>query len=219
MKEYKAYLFDFDYTLADSSSGITLCFHRTCAELGCRDWPDEKLLPLIGMPMREAIAAVIGDTDDDAISRFHDAYRKIADREMTRHTHFYPDTLPVLRSIKGHGSHAAVISTKTRARIMEKFDGDHVAGLIDFVIGCEDVTELKPSPEGILLAISRLQIAREDAIYVGDSLYDANAAANAGIDFAAVLTGTTPAGDFAPLPHVAIMARLGELMEECLDFG
>ena len=33
-KTYKAYLFDFDYTLADSSRGIVMCFRNVLAMHG-----------------------------------------------------------------------------------------------------------------------------------------------------------------------------------------
>ena len=35
---YTAYLFDFDYTLADSSRGITLCFRHVLERNGARRW-------------------------------------------------------------------------------------------------------------------------------------------------------------------------------------
>ena len=39
------------------------------------------------------------------------------------------------------------------------------------------------------------------------------AARAAGVDFAAVLTGTTERAAFEALPHVKIMENLGELLE------
>ena len=96
---------------------------------------------------------------------------------------------------------------------MEKFIAENVTHLIDFVIGCEDVKTFKPSPEGILAACRRFSAAKSEVIYTGDNLVDAEAAQAAGVDFAAVLTGTTERAAFEALPHVKIMKNLGELLE------
>ncbi len=71
---------------------------------------------------------------------------------------------------------------------------------------------MKPSPEGIEQAIARLGMEKDDVLYTGDSLVDAGAAKNAGVAFAAVTTGTTPASDFEEVPHVKIMKSLRELI-------
>ena len=66
------------------------------------------------------------------------------------------------------------------------------------MLGGEDVPAFKPDPRGLLLALERLAVAPADAIYVGDTTIDAEAAANAGLRFVAVLTGPTTRADFAP---------------------
>ena len=45
----------------------------------------------------------------------------------------------------------------------------------------------------------------------GDTVLDAQAAQQAGVDFAAVLNGTTPAEEFQNLPHVHIAPDLNDL--------
>ncbi len=59
------------------------------------------------------------------------------------------------------------------------------------IVGGEDVTCEKPDPEGLLKAVETLGRDKQDVLYVGDSLVDAKTAQSAGVDFAAVLTGTT----------------------------
>jgi len=54
-------------------------------------------------------------------------------------------------------------------------------------VGDEDVSEPKPSPEGLRIAIQRLGIQPEHAVYVGDSVNDALAARDAGLRFVAAL--------------------------------
>ena len=211
--EYRYYLFDFDYTLANSEKGITGCFHTTLAHFGYDDVPDEAIRKTIGLPMEEAICRLTGLQETAAVENFLSFYRKEADKNMTPNTHFYPETLPLLCTIRAAGAKSAIISTKTRRRIMEKFLLDGVEDLIDFVIGCEDVKTLKPSPEGILAACRRFGAIKKEVLYTGDNTVDAEAARAADVPFAAVLTGTTERKDFEALPHVKIMKNLGELMK------
>ena len=209
---YRLYLFDFDYTLVNSEQGILGCFHRTIDAWHLPSVTDDTIRKTIGLPMEQAVEIITGIHDAADIDRFIDDYRKDADIHMTPGTHFFPDTLPTLRALRKADAKIGIISTKTRSRIEEKFVADGCTDVIDLVIGCEDVHAMKPSPEGIEQAIARLGMEKDDVLYTGDSLVDAGAAKNAGVAFAAVTTGTTPASAFEEVPHVKIMKSLRELI-------
>ena len=95
---------------------------------------------------------------------------------------------------------------------MQTLTRDKITDLVEFVIGSEDVKSHKPSPEGILMAIERFKVAKSDVLYIGDNVIDGSAAQNAGVDFAAVLTGNNVREDFAKMPYVKIMNNLDELL-------
>ena len=78
-------------------------------------------------------------------------------------------------------------------------------------MGGEDVSRHKPDPEGILISIERLD-AHQSALYVGDSLSDAEAAMRAGVPFVEVLTGVTPREAFSKYPAYKIIENLMELV-------
>ena len=210
--KYRCYLFDFDYTLANSERGITTCFHRTLAELGCPDVPDETLRRTIGMEIEDAIRLVTGEDDAAHTARFLEIYRREADDHMTVNTLFYPNTVEVLRTLRRRGARTGIISSKTRSRILEKFRRDGAEDAIDLIVGIEDVARPKPDPEGIEKALDILGTTPNETLYIGDSLFDAEAAQNAAVDFAGVTTGTTTAEELARYPHVLIMDDLGELL-------
>ena len=66
----------------------------------------------------------------------------------------------------------------------------------DFIIGGEDVENLKPDPEGLIKVLSNLGVFSAEAIYVGDSLIDAKTAKEANVPFVAVLSGVTSSDSF-----------------------
>ena len=120
----------------------------------------------------------------------------------------------MIQCLKEKDCKIAVISTKVRYRIMETLERYGIADKIDLVVGGEDVARPKPDPEGVFKALDFFQAEKGDALFVGDSLVDANTAKNAGVDFAAVTTGVTKEQDFSGLPVVKILRDLSEL---CTD--
>ena len=76
------------------------------------------------------------------------------------------------------------------------------------MIGIEEVQAPKPAPYGILNACSHFGVDKSEVLYCGDSTIDAEAAKNAGVDFAAVTTGNTTRAEFEAYPHVAILDAL-----------
>ena len=82
---------------------------------------------------------------------------------------------------------------------------------LDFVIGSSDVKHHKPHPEGLEMALDRLGLPPERVLYCGDTVLDAEAAQRAGLEFAAVLNGTTPASAFDVWPHVFLARDLDAL--------
>jgi len=72
------------------------------------------------------------------------------------------------------------------------------------------VPEPKPHPGALQLALSKLGVAPEDAVYVGDNIVDAMAAQAANIPFIGVTTGTTAKEELSRYPHLCILNNLSE---------
>jgi beta-phosphoglucomutase-like phosphatase (HAD superfamily) len=64
-----------------------------------------------------------------------------------------------------------------------------VEGKIAGVVSSGDAEESKPSPDIFALALERAGVFPEDAVIVGDSVWDVEAAKEAGVRTAAVMTG------------------------------
>ncbi len=210
---YDVYLFDFDYTLADSEKGIVKCFELLLAQEGYPINPKDEIKRTIGMPMVDALAVLTGETDKDLLWELREKYTVFADKYMTENTVVYAETIPTLRKIKSAGSKVAIISNKTRRRIMQTLNRDNFADAVDFVVGSEDVKHLKPAADGLLAALAHLHVDKdkEKVLYIGDNVIDAKTAQNAGVDFAAVLTGNNTASDFSGLSCVKLMDNLSQL--------
>lgn len=211
MKSYNVYLFDFDYTLADSSRGIVMCYRNVQERHHHTGITDETIKRTIGKTLQESFSIMTGITDADTLEMYRKEYVKEADTHMTANTFLFPETIEVLTRLKTNGAKLGIISTKYRYRIMELLGKKLPENFLDIIVGGEDVQHPKPAPEGVLFAIGHLGCRKEDVLYVGDSTVDAETAQAAQVDFAGVLHGATTYDELAAYPHVAIMKTLAEL--------
>lgn len=208
---YTTYLFDFDYTLADSSRGIVLCFRNVLTLNGYTEVTDEQIKRTIGKTLEESFSLLTGVTDVCRLADFKAAYVKEADTHMTVNTFLFPETEAVLTALKASGARIGIISTKYRYRIRELLDRHFPEGFIDIIVGGEDVKAAKPSPEGLLFAIGQLHADKASTLYIGDSTVDAETAQAAGVDFAGITHGVTTREELAAYPHLLISDTLEEL--------
>lgn len=215
MNNYNTYIFDFDYTLADSSRGIVYCFNQVLEKHGFNDISDEMIKRTIGMTLQNSFKVLTGENDSDKISNYVKEYVKTADGCMTDNTVLFPETAEVLETLKENGVKLGIVSTKYRYRIKEVLDREFEGELIDVIVGGEDVTTHKPSPEGLLLAIEKLNSKPDNCLYIGDSTIDAETAQVAGVDFYGVLNGATTKEELSKYPNIMIAKDLNNLLAIC----
>lgn len=207
---YKAVIFDFDYTLGDSTNGIVLSANYALTELGYMEKTVPEIKRTIGLSLKDTFRELTGCLDDNAAERFTKLFREKADRVMTENTSLYGGAEDMLSELKQRGIRTGIVTTKFHYRIeaiLRKFSAED---LIDVIVGGEDVTREKPDSEGLLKAIETLGADKREVLYVGDSLVDAKTAQSAGVDFAAVLTGTTM--DFSAYDNVFIAEDLSGIL-------
>lgn len=211
MKPYKAICFDFDYTIADCTDSIVAGFANGMTKLG-HPVPDrETVRRTVGYMLEDSYTMLTGDESPENRAKFRLYFIEVAMERQRRETVLLPGAEELLRGLKAAGVQCGIVSSKrgdTIEIIMERLK---VMDTLTLVIGSHDVKKAKPDPEGLLWAMERMGVRPRDTLFCGDTVLDAGAAKNAGCDFAAVLNGTTPAGDFAGWPCVHIAPNLYDL--------
>lgn len=209
--KYTTYLFDFDYTLADSSRGIVICFRNVLERHGHTCIADEAIKRTIGKTLEDSFSILTGITASEILATYKKEYIKEADTYMTINTKLFPETVNVLTALKQQGVQIGIISTKFRFRIREMLDQYFPADFFDIIIGGEDVKKNKPDPQGIKKALRKLHRRKDETLYIGDSTVDAQAAQLAKVDFVGVLNGMTTRKELAVFPHRQILDNLSLL--------
>jgi phosphoglycolate phosphatase len=205
-----AVLFDFDFTLGDSSKGILECMRYALESCGLPVPENEAILATIGMSLKDTFAVLSPGADPERLKAF---YVERADQVIEGATWMYDGVPELMSALRDRGYKLGIVTTKFRYRIEGILKRDGLSHLVDVVVGFEDVGEPKPDPEALETAVRRLQCDRESAVYVGDSVVDAKAAASAGIKFIGVSTGTTSKDDLSKHGALAVVDNLMHLLD------
>ena len=100
---YKTYLFDFDYTLADSSRGIVKCFRIVLTRHQYLTVTDEAIKRTIGKTLEESFSILTGITDPAQLEAFRQEYRLEADVHMNVNTRLFPRHIVYTKRIEETG--------------------------------------------------------------------------------------------------------------------
>jgi phosphoglycolate phosphatase len=208
---FRSVLFDFDFTLADSSNGIFDCVNTALAAVGAAPAGREEVNATIGLALRETFTRLTGNTDQNMQAEFVEKFHRRADDVMVKSAVVFECVPAAIRKIREQGLSTAVASTKRRVHIEAILERESLRSAFDVVVGGNDVQNQKPHPESLFAGMRRLGAAPWECVYVGDSIVDAEAAKRAGIQFVAVLSGVTSRVEFDTYPVSEILNNVGEV--------
>lgn len=210
MKNYDAYIFDFDYTLADATEPVVQSFLYALEKMNLQKSSRQDIINTIGIPIGESYTILTGDDSEEGIELFKKYQKEKSDEITVPNTVFIGEAKEVLQILKNRGKKIGIVSSRWGQRINDIFENLNSRELIDFIIGTEHVENYKPNPEGLFKMIDMMD--DKNPLYIGDSYIDAQAAQNAKIDFVGVTTGTTSREKLESYPHIAVLDDLKELL-------
>ncbi len=206
-----AVVFDFDYTLADSSAGILKCIHHALQHMDLPLASESRMRESIGLSLAKTLTFLTGNDDADAGAEFTRLFVEHADHIMADHTVLYEAAPQVIATLRAVGLPLGIVSTKYRYRIEGILQRETLLQHFDIIVGGEDVTDHKPHPVSLQQALRHLGCPPEQAVYIGDHAVDAEAAGRAGVPFVAVLTGTSERHHFDTAQCLGILNDLSAL--------
>ncbi len=171
----RAVLFDLDGTLTDTLPLVIAALNAALAPVwGGPRTPDE-IRRLFGPPEGQLIAAE-APSEPSAVERFYGYYRAHHQREAE----VFPGVRELLTTLVTRGFLLALVTNKGHRSAMITLEEFQMRHFFRAIVDGDEV-KAKPSPEGIRLALARLEVTSEDAVYVGDMPSDLAAARTAGV--------------------------------------
>jgi pyrophosphatase PpaX len=209
-----AVLFDLDGTLIDSIELILNSARFAFEKLERVAPPDEEWLAGIGIPLFTMFERYARDAADR--DRLILAYREYQLANHDRLVRCYDGIVDTVRTLHDRGHELAIVTSKSEALAMRGLAHVGLARYMDTIVGCDSSSRHKPDPEPVRIALHRLGCAPQDAVFVGDSIFDIQAGNAAGVRTIAVLWGASRREEFAsaiPTDYVTttseLIAKLG----------
>jgi phosphoglycolate phosphatase len=212
MEQFDAVVFDFDFTLADSFRGIVVCANHALQVMGLPPTTPDKIRKTVGYSLPESLVRLAGEEHSARGGEYMRLFVEKADEVMADLTFVYDYVPETMEHLRGRGLRLGIVSTKYRYRIEDVLGREGLLEPFEVIVGGEDVSEFKPDPESLNLALGKLAISPEAVLYVGDSVVDAEAAMRAGVPFAAVLSGSTPRDAFSEYEARMILGSVRDLI-------
>jgi pyrophosphatase PpaX len=178
-------VFDLDGTIVDTVELIVKSFrHATSTVLG-KVLPDELIIAGVGRPLRAQMESL----SEAHAQELYDVYREYNHRRHDELIRGYDGIEEVLDALKAAGRRTGIVTSKSRDTTDMAFRAVGLEERFDVVVTASDTTEHKPSPVPLLLCLERLGATADGSIYIGDSPFDIEAGAAAGMTTAAVAWG------------------------------
>jgi HAD superfamily hydrolase (TIGR01549 family) len=189
MAEARIAVLDVDGTLVDTNYQHALAWYRALRSLG-ETYPVWRIHRLIGMGGDQLVAALGGD---DVEQRIGDDARKRWVGEfdpMMGETALLPGARELIVALKERGHRVVLASSGKPHHVDRALDLLDARELADAWTTSEDVEATKPAPDLLQVALEKLgEPADAPAVVIGDSVYDVEAAKNAGMPAIVVRSG------------------------------
>jgi 2-phosphoglycolate phosphatase len=184
----KGVIFDLDGTLIDSYQAIYLSFHYTYVNLGLQPLSFDEVKRAVGLGLSKTFSDLLGEERvPEALRLFRQKYEEV----YRQKTYLLAGARKVLEALQGRGIKLAVATNKLGRFSREIFRHFGMDKLFVVILGDEDVSQNKPNPEMLLLAMEKMGLRNEEVVFIGDSLIDIETGKNAGVRVFAIPTGVS----------------------------
>jgi phosphoglycolate phosphatase len=214
----EAVLFDFEGTLVDEQWDAKGAVQETLEKLRASGFSIEGLQgKSYSLLMREAMQAAseAGRSPGEVremIGAIYDRY----DQDALSRWSLRPGAKEVLHTLQSRGMKTALVSNVGKRALTMAFQKLDLGSSFDLKVSRDDVQTMKPSGEGITLAIKQLHVRKEKVLLVGDSPDDIHAAREAGVKVILIADNKKLGRDFIATQPDDLIRNLDELLAEIL---
>lgn len=183
MTKINTVLFDFDGTIMDTNNLILQSWQHTFRTVEGKERSKEEIFSTFGEPLYVTMEKLLPQIP---VQEGVDIYRSYHYDHFTELIEVFPGVIDLLKELKARGYKTGIVTSRLRHTTylgLKKYDMEQY---FDVVITVDDTDKFKPDPEPVRVALERLGSKPEEALMVGDSVFDVLCARNAGVKTAIV---------------------------------
>ena len=165
---YKAILFDFDGTLADTAPGIVLTMQETFRELGLTVPTPDAIRQTIGLPLEDAVQ-LFGAESKAAVA----VYQRLFPACELTHISIFPHVKETLDTLKAQGIRMAICTSRNVESLLSILEKHGIGGYFEAYITGSDRLPAKPAPDMVYAVCQHMEVACDETVLmVGDTTFD-----------------------------------------------
>lgn len=181
-KKYDGVIFDLDGTLLNTLEDLKNSVNYVLSVCGMPQRSYEEVRHFVGNGVKRLMElSVPGGFDNPDFERAYGLFREHYVKHCNDLTDLYPGIRELLRTLKREGFRMAIVSNKYYEGV-QALKEQYFTEYLDVAIGEKEGIRKKPAPDTVLAALKELGLAKERAVYVGDSEVDLATAKNTGMD-------------------------------------
>ena len=215
--KYELVIFDLDGTILDTLEDLTDSVNHALAKYGYPIRSMDEVRSFVGdgllMLTRRAIAPETDETMIQTVLAEQKAYYKEHCADKTKP---YEGILELLSDLKQSGCKLAVVSNKADYAVQILCE-QYFPGVFHMTVGEKETVRKKPAPDSVNAVLQELQVAREHAVYIGDSEVDIKTAENAKMDAVLVSWGFRDKGFLEEKGAKSIVSTANELKKALIS--
>lgn len=179
---YKLAVFDMDGTILNTLEDLADSTNYALKANGLPERTIYEVRRFVGNGIRLLIErAVPTDTDKKLTDKVFDTFKEYYKTHCAVKTRPYDGIKDVLLELRKAGCLTAVVSNKADFAVQDLCK-DYFDNLFDFAIGEREGIKKKPAPDSVFEVLSKLNVEKDNAVYIGDSDVDFATSVNAGMD-------------------------------------
>lgn len=188
----KACIFDLDGTLTATLDSLHYSVNKTLEEMGLSGITREECRQYVGDGARCLMERALRRTGEENVARIEEGmevYGRIFDENCTYLVEPYDGILSMIETLKARGVKLGVLSNKPHKQTVKVVEEIFGEGVFDFAQGQMDTVPKKPDPTGVFRLLEKMDVKKEECLYIGDSEVDVRTGHNAGVKTVSVLWG------------------------------
>lgn len=184
-------IFDVDGTLVDSNDAHAHSWMDAMAEHG-HTVSFEKVRPLIGMGGDKVLPETIGiQKESEEGKQIEQSRKEIFQSRYFSQVNAFPATKDLLQRLHDEGLKLVIATSSTEEELNRVLAliGPHVKDLFTQETTSKDAQQSKPDPNIMYAALQKIHCGPDEVVMIGDTGYDIQAAARAGVKTIALRCG------------------------------